>query len=204
MLFKWLKQLEQKLASSDKQKSKLGWMVILGGAGVAIMLVSSFVGVKESAVQPEPEGVMPATAKPQVNHPMSSMQQYEREVEQQLSEVLGKIVGVDDVSVIVNLDSTEEEVVQIDERQSEQVTTERDKTGGNRSITQNTRDRKTAYYRNDDGERPVVVKKLKPKVRGVLVVARGVENLQVKAIVIEAVQRTLDIPMHRISVLPKG
>lgn len=147
---------------------------------------------------------MPATAKPQVNHPMSAMQQYEREVEQQLSEVLGKIVGVDDVSVIVNLDSTEEEVVQIDERQSEQVTTERDKTGGNRSITQNTRDRKTAYYRNDDGERPVVVKKLKPKVRGVLVVARGVENLQVKAIVIEAVQRTLDIPMHRISVLPKG
>jgi stage III sporulation protein AG len=31
-----------------------------------------------------------------------------------------------------------------------------------------------------------------------------VENLKVKAIVIEAVQRTLDVPVHRISVLPKG
>ena len=42
--------------------------------------------------------------------------------------MLSNIVGVDDVSVIVNLDSTEEEVVQTDERESEQVTTERDQT----------------------------------------------------------------------------
>ena len=106
--------------------------------------------------------------------------------------------------VIVNLDSTEEEVVQTDERESEQVTTERDKNGGNRSITQNTIDRKTAYYRGENGEVPVIVKRLKPKVRGVLVVARGVENLKVKALVIEAIQRTLDVPLHRISVLPRG
>jgi stage III sporulation protein AG len=171
---------------------------------VAIMLFSSFIGVKENATPPDPMSVMPTSAKPQAKQPVSTMQDYERQVEQQLAEVLSKIVGVDDVSVVVNLDSTEEEVVQTDERQSEQVTTERDKSGGNRSITQNTRDKKTAYYRNENGERPVVVKRLKPKVRGVLVVARGVENLQVKAIVIEAIQRTLDVPMHRISVLPKG
>jgi stage III sporulation protein AG len=55
-----------------------------------------------------------------------------------------------------------------------------------------------------DGQKPVVIKQLKPKVRGVLIVARGVENLRIKAAVIEAIQRTLEVPAHRISVLPKG
>jgi stage III sporulation protein AG len=133
-----------------------------------------------------------------------SMVEYEQRYEKELEEVLTKIVGVEDVSVIVNLNSTVEEVLQVDKRESRQVTTETDKNGGKRSVTQDTEDQKTAYYRSENGEKPVVIKKLKPQVRGVLVVARGVENLKVKAIVIEAVQRTLDVPVHRISVLPKG
>jgi stage III sporulation protein AG len=189
-----------------KPPKKWGWILTLGVAGVVVMTLPSLLQVKQE-VPPEPRlsaaeggvGALPASAKR-----VSTMQEYELEYEQELSNVLSKIVGVEDVSVIVNLDSTEEEVVQVDERQSEQVTTETDKTGGKRNITQNTDDRKTAYYRTNNGEEPVVIKRLKPKVRGVLVVARGVENLQVKAAVIEAVQRTLDVPMHRISVLPKG
>ncbi|MGA9173938.1 MAG: stage III sporulation protein AG, partial [Thermoactinomyces sp.] len=181
---------------------------ILGCVGLAIMILSSFMNVRENEEQDLSAGPPPsmdAEAKPlQSQNQNGSMQDYERQYETELKQVLSNIVGVDDVSVIVNLDSTEEEVVQTDERESEQVTTERDRNGGNRSITQNTIDRKTAYYRGESGETPVIVKRLKPKVRGVLVVARGVENLKVKALVIEAIQRTLDVPMYRISVLPKG
>ena len=133
-----------------------------------------------------------------------SMVEYEQRYEKELEEVLSKIVGVEDVSVIVNLNSTVEEVLQVDKRESRQVTTETDKNGGKRWSPRTLKYQKTAYYRGENGEKPVVIKKLKPQVRGVLVVARGVENLKVKAIVIEAVQRTLDVPVHRISVLPKG
>jgi stage III sporulation protein AG len=38
----------------------------------------------------------------------------------------------------------------------------------------------------------------------VLIVAKGAENLQVKAAIIEAVQRVLDVPIYKIAVLPKG
>jgi stage III sporulation protein AG len=194
---KWFK-------TEENGKNRFGWLLVLGLAGVGAMMFSSFVQVKEDAL-PEEHPAEPETKPVAVQADrLATMQDYERQYEEQLSEVLSKIVGVDDVSVIVNLDSTEEEVVQLDVRESEQVTSEEDKSGGQRKITQNTYDRKTAYYRSDNGERPVVVKRLKPKVRGVLVVARGVEDLRVKAIVIEAVQRTLDVPMHRISVLPKG
>lgn len=135
---------------------------------------------------------------------LSPMQKYEQEYEQELSSILSKVVGVSDVDVVVNLDSSEEEVIQYDVRENTQTTTETDTKGGTRSIQQNNTDRKTTVYRDGGGEKPLVVKKVKPKVRGVLVVARGVEDLQVKATVIQAIQRTLDVPMHRIEVLPKG
>ena len=204
------KKLFQKLEGDEKKTKRLGWILILGALGVAIMILSSFIQVREASLPPDKKAhpqaeadATPASADSSSNDAVS-MVEYEQRYEKELEEVLSKIVGVEDVSVIVNLNSTVEEVLQVDKRESRQVTTETDKSGGKRSITQDTEDQKTAYYRSENGEKPVVVKKLKPQVRGVLVVARGVENLKVKAVVIEAVQRTLDVPVHRISVLPKG
>lgn len=182
-------------------------LLIIGGVGVVVMLFSTFVKPIKTdwPMDSTSTSLMGGEEKEaQAESYLSQIEQYERRYEKQLEETLSKIVGVDDVSVIVNLESTEEEVVQLDIRESEQVTTEKDKNGGNRSITQNTLDKKTAYYRGEGGDKPIVIKKIKPRVRGVLVVARGVENLQVKAIVMEAIQRTLEVPYHRISVLPKG
>lgn len=44
---------------------------------------------------------------------------------------------------------------------------------------------------------------MKPRVRGVLVVAKGADNIQVKAWITEAVQKVLDVPAYKISILPK-
>ena len=52
-------------------------------------------------------------------------------------------------------------------------------------------------------ERPFIIREDKPKVRGVLIVAKGVEIQETKSMVIEAVSRTLNIGSHRISVQPK-
>ena len=65
-------------------------------------------------------------------------------------------------------------------------------------------DEKTVIIREGDKETPVVLRTEKPKVRGVLVVAKGVDNIQVKAMVKEAVIKALDVPAHRVSVSPKN
>ncbi|SIB32256.1 stage III sporulation protein AG [Mycobacteroides abscessus subsp. abscessus] len=56
-----------------------------------------------------------------------------------------------------------------------------------------------------DGEKevPIVVETKKPVIRGVLVVAKGADNIQVKKWIIEAVTRSLDVPSHRVAVMPK-
>ncbi|MNC72064.1 hypothetical protein D3C75_1230700 [compost metagenome] len=50
---------------------------------------------------------------------------------------------------------------------------------------------------------PLVVKTTKPKIRGVVVVAKGAENATVKKLISDAVERGLDVPAHRISVVPR-
>lgn len=202
MFKKWLDSIEEKLGGEEKKKNQLRWILLLGAIGVGAILFSNFFAPSSpNTTTPSPPSV---TGNSPINDQSMTMADYEHNYEQQLSLILGQIAGVSDVSVVVNLDSTAEEVVQMDVRDSEQVTTEVDKTGGNRSISQNSTDKKTAYYRTNDGEQPVIVKELKPRVRGVLVVAHGVDNLEVKAAVIEAIERTLEVPAYRISVLPKG
>ncbi|SHE45727.1 stage III sporulation protein AG [Seinonella peptonophila] len=208
VLKEWWAEVEKRWRENPTQKKLYRRILFLGLLGVGLLFFSSLFEMKEEPISFSPSNT-PTTSKSasSVNSASNShtnMETYERQYERDLEQVLDRIVGVDDVSVIVNLDSTEEDVVQIDEHHSEQVTTEMDTKGGNRSIRQGTDDKKPTFYRNNNGEQPLVVKRLKPKVRGVLVVAEGVENLQVKAVVIEAIQRTLDVPLHRISVLPRG
>lgn len=192
MLQKWL-----------SQQKKWHYLILIGCVGVSVLLFSSFLHPEEEDAPPQSVDVEKKVKATNTRN-QNSIQSYEEQFETELSTMLSKVVGVSDVSVVVNLDSTEEEVVHSDTHESEQTTNEADTKGGSRSVNQNNVDKKTSVYRTDQGEQPIVIKRLKPRVRGVLVVARGVENLQVRALVLEAVQRTLDVPAYRISVLPKG
>ena len=53
-------------------------------------------------------------------------------------------------------------------------------------------------------ELPLVVAESQPYYRGAMVIAGGVEDPVVKARVVEALRAVLDLPYHRITVLPRG
>lgn len=210
MLKKWYQQIEEKVGGDEKQKKRLRLFLLMGFVGLLILLCSSYF---ELDSKPQEVGEVsfsgfkthePSTKSDPKTGTHTNIEDYEEKYETEMAEVLSQIVGVDDVSIVVNLESTAEDVIHMDRRNSEQVTTETDTKGGSRSIRNETDDEKPAFYQDGQGEKPLIVKKLKPKVRGILIVARGVEDLNVRAAVIEAVQRTLDVPVHRISVLPKG
>ncbi|MFC4078227.1 stage III sporulation protein AG [Salinithrix halophila] len=211
MLKRLFDRVESFLGGGEKGAGRVStfrWLLILGCLGVAIMILSSFFSVHEEALPSEIPGPKKeegtAVSSWNKNSGPSTMKDYEEAYESELSEVLAKVVGVEDVSVMVNLESSEEEVVHKDIRRQEQVTDEEDTRGGTRKIRESNQDEKVVLQRKGDGDQPIILKKIKPRTRGVLVVARGAENLRVKAAIIEAVQRVLDVPVHRISVLPKG
>lgn len=192
---------------TENKKNKYYWMLLLVLVGVAFMILSSFISVKEEVppfdTSSNNQSIQETSALITNSSDPKTMQDYEEIYENQIREALLDMLGVKDATVIVNLDSTEELVIEKDLKISEQITKERDKEGGTRDITDLNRDEQVVIYQKGNDDHPLILKTLKPKVRGVIIVVEGAENLQTKAMIIEAVQRFLDISSYKIAILPK-
>ncbi|MDQ0256257.1 stage III sporulation protein AG [Evansella vedderi] len=134
---------------------------------------------------------------------LNTMSDYEAFYETRLERALESVVGISDVTVMVNLAESERTVFKSNTSTKEQFTEETDREGGTREVHDTTKEEQVVITRSGDKEEPLIERIEKPDIRGVLVVANGVENIQVKNWVIEAVSRVLDVPTHRVSVLPK-
>lgn len=202
----WIGRFLTKEDDSLKKGKTFHWIIVFFLIGLAIMILSSFFDVSENVVPYDIQSqsnVEETSALVEKDSSPKTMRDYEKAYENQLTEVITKMLGVDEVIVKVNLDSTEVIVPEKNTNYTEQNTTERDKQGGTREITNKSKDEQVVLYKYDNNEQPLVVKTIKPKVRGVVVVAEGAENIQVKAMITEAVQRLLDVPPYKIAILPK-
>lgn len=187
----------------------LRWLVILGLIGILLMILHSFLQVKD--FEPESESLHTGLTGPVQqtfgggggNEDRSKYREIEEVYESRLKQILQQIAGVGEVQVMVTIDSTEELVVDKNTKESSQVTSERDVNGANRNITEVTRSGEVVLYQVSGNQQPLVLKYIKPKIRGVVVVATGAENMTVKKLLTEAVERGLDVPPHRVSVLPR-
>jgi stage III sporulation protein AG len=175
-------------------------VVLLVGAG--LMIVSNMYSTGNddyvSTLTDEPD----VAAFGQSSTP-KTMADYEDHYENQLREILEEAVGISDVSVMINLDATETKIHEFNMKKQTQNTDETDSQNGKRKVKDVSNDKQVVIIRVGDKEMPVVVKTEKPVVRGVIIVAKGADNIQVKQWIVEAVTRVLNVPAHKVSVLPK-
>ena len=199
-----------KQSSTTKKPSKLMYIGILLAAGVIFMVFSNSLTTsmnsggllksasKETSAPPVSQDVPAFSSKK-----TTTMTGYEERYEEELKDILDQLRGVSKVKVIVNLDATESKIYEKNSVTKSQTTNETDREGGTRKVEDSSTDEQLVIVRSGEQEKPVVVKTEKPKVRGVLVVAKGADNIEVKKSIIEAVTRALDIPSHRVAVLAK-
>ncbi|WNS44342.1 stage III sporulation protein AG [Paenibacillus sp. MMS20-IR301] len=205
----WLKKLEQWAgggSGSPKRSHTFRWLIILGLLGVAIMLFNSFVNVKKldnenTGREPPVSGAAQTVLQETVSS--SSFDSIELAMENRTKEILEKIVGVGTVDIMVTVESTEEIVVVRNMNDTQAQSEETDASGGKRHTTQYTRDGEIVTYSQSGDETPIVTKRIKPQVRGVLVVAKGAENKTVRSLIEQAVEKGLNVPSYRISVVPR-
>jgi stage III sporulation protein AG len=206
---KWLEGLERIAGGGpdgEKRVRSLRWQLIIGGLGAALLLVNSFVSLRgvepgEGASGPPPEGEEVFASREPAH--VSPFEAIEQPLEARLKDMLEKIVGVGTVDVLVTVDSTEEIVYEKNGRLTRQQTDETDGQGGTRHITQITQDGSVVLYEVSGGQTPVVVKRIQPKIRGILVVAKGAENRTVRELILDAVRKGTGVPAGRISVVPR-
>ncbi len=136
---------------------------------------------------------------------MAAQADEKNEVEKRIEAILAQIEGAGKVDVMVTYVSGKEVVPAYDTKKSENDTSEKDNTGGTRNINQNDYENKIAYEEGaGTGKKPIILKEVLPEVRGVVVVAEGAGNIEVKEKLSKAVQVLLDVPIHRIQVFEKG
>ncbi|WLV23532.1 stage III sporulation protein AG [Aciduricibacillus chroicocephali] len=203
---KWLQQLF-KTDSSSAKKKKTRYVIAVGLFGIVLLLMANLFTPKKE----EPDE-MQGALKEQLEEPAmteaargkkSETTDLESNYEEELRGMLEKIQGISDVEVMVNLDSTDVQVYEKNLVSGKQTTDETDTNGGSRTIEDQTEETQTVLVRQGDKEVPLLVHTKKPKVRGVFIIAKGTDSAETKKWVVESVSRVLDVPTHRVSVIPK-
>lgn len=217
-LRKWIKKIwkpdqQPNDEAKNKKPSLYFYMLIVLVLGVIFMMGSEFLTKNESSspsstsiqtfgkTEEEPKDT--ETFGRKENNSEKSIADYERGFENEIKEALETIAGVKDVTVVVNVDATEKIVYKTNNVTQKQITDEIDREGGKRTVEDSSKDEQIVIVRNGEKEVPIVEETLKPEIRGVLIVAKGADNITVKKWIIEAVTRALDVPSHRVAVMPK-
>src|SRR5690554_1391136 len=164
-------------------------LVIIGLIGIAIILAGSFF-FNNSQEDPELSLDSPKQESVQTS--------YETKIKNDLEEILSKIEGVGEVNVMLTIANESESEIAYSKTASQSVTQENDNQGGER-ITDQNNVTETAVMINENGEnKPFITRENRPEIKGVMVVAEGAQNPDIKYQLSQAVQVTLDLPSFKV------
>lgn len=129
---------------------------------------------------------------------------YYDDTEIKLGNILSQINGAGKVEVMVTYSVSKENIPAYDVKKSESTTDEKDSGGGTRKIGQNSYESQIVYENGQNGQKnPMIIKELEPVVKGVLVVAEGATNPEVREKLCKSVQVLMDVPIHKIQVIER-
>ncbi|EEG78331.1 stage III sporulation protein AG [Dethiobacter alkaliphilus] len=172
------------------------WFILmLAVIGIVFMFISAN-PEQDRSPRPAQESNAEVVALPR------SQGDYRQQLEKDLESRLERMQGVDEVSVMVTLESGPVSEYAQNKETTERTTTEEDGAGGQRDVSETTTRNQAVMARDGSGDEAVVTRKLEPQIRGVMVVARGAENPMVKEQITLAVEAALNISAHRIHVVP--
>ena len=124
----------------------------------------------------------------------------ENSLSKNLESILSEMQGVGDVKVFINYSESSEVVAMYNENSKSSTTEETDTSGGVRKI-QETDTQKDIIYQEEDGvKKPMTKKVVQPKIEGAIITAKGVNDIDVKTRIIQAVEAATGLATHKIQV----
>lgn len=122
---------------------------------------------------------------------------YEEDLEQKLGAILKELEGAGETKVMVTTRTSNEQVLAEEVVQVIESTDETDAAGRTKTDNKQDVERKVVMQ---DGDTPFIIKENRPEIEGVLVLAEGADNVEVKNAIIQAVASVLNVPVHKIAV----
>ncbi|MCT4565277.1 MAG: stage III sporulation protein AG [Maledivibacter sp.] len=195
---KFIKKLKDMLESGNTKKIISNLLVVVIICVVILISLSIFYPKREAEDMNTSTDSEVSEVSKDTNIPESA---YSDSMESRLETILSQIDGIGEVQVMITYETSTEVVPASNTTKSEQTTQENDKQGGTRTIKQeNTSENIVTVSEKDYRNSPIVIKEIKPIIRGVIVVAEGADNPEVKNNLIEAVTTIFQIKSHKVKI----
>jgi stage III sporulation protein AG len=200
-----LKKLLEQL-KNDEKNNKVTNIIVVCLIGVMLLIATSFFKGTSDIIPTIGNNINnPVSNKTEnnsTNTKDSSELKYENDQEDKLTSLLENMDGVGKVKVMISYDNSVEEVPAYNETSTTSITNEVDNSGGKRTTVQNSSGN-TVVVTNDNGTtKPYIVKKYNPKITGVVIMAQGAEDSNLKLNITIAVSELFDISVDKVNVLP--
>ncbi|WP_066637587.1 stage III sporulation protein AG [Desulfolucanica intricata] len=186
------------------QTKKISMLLGIAAFGVLLMLVGSFGSDSKSEQESQANQLIKEQTSDSGLTESSGMTKTETELADKVRQLLSQIQGAGEVEVSVHLATSSQSQYAVNTVTGQKTTEEKDQGGGTRILTETTENGQLVLIRGDNGsEVPVVAKESAPEIAGVLVVAQGAGDPQIKARLFEATRVALGVEAHKIMVMPK-
>ncbi len=177
----------------NKDKKSITNLITIFLCGIVLLLAGNFFSKN---IESKPKEVS-AEVTPVVQITKS----YEAELEKRLEEALSLVQGVGKVKVLITLSNGRELVVAENSQITETGTKETDGSGGSReNFNRQSQDNKIIIS-DGQGDQPLVLKEIQPRIEGVIIIAEGGDDIYVKDALIKSSIAILGIEPHKVSVL---
>ena len=127
---------------------------------------------------------------------------FEDKVRKDLSDTLLQIAGVGKVSVMIYFEGGSESLPAMNINDNNKKTEEKDSQGGVRTTTEINKSQNIVVISEGSSNKPFIIRQVNPAVGGVMVVAEGADNAEIRERIHNAVKTVLNIPANKVSVMP--
>lgn len=187
----------QKIPFFKKLKSIKNIEIVIAVLIISVMLLIYFSSFGSGSGSSSGEGSV-GSGYSQIRY--TNAEQYVRDLEERISKTLSKIDGAGEVSVVITLSSSSEIIIANDV----ESTTHTESVTEN-GVTTKTEEivvvEKPIMIDGSDGDEPLVLMEIMPKIAGVVVVAQGANNMNVKLNLLKAIQALITVPSGNIEIL---
>lgn len=176
---------------NEKEKKKIYWLLSLAViCGISLIAMS---GIEKKEI----------VSKDEINNITQeklSNESSKTALEEKLKNILSQIEGAGELDVMITYESSEEIQPAFNTNTTMEETKEVDKQGGERTVTTSSENKTMITSSAND---PIVIKTNQPKINGVIVVATGAKDLNVKETLYSAVQTALQVQGHQVEIYTK-
>ena len=148
---------------------------------------------KDTSKQSLPRDNNVKLAQTSSNLPEDSISIQENTLEKRLEEILKKMSGIDDVKVLITYSETNQIVPLYNEQEKETVTSDGQKTERDAS-------KEVVFEENGSTKTPVLQTTKLTKMEGAIITAKGAQDIEVKANIIQAVEAATGLSSNKIQV----